>query len=163
VYPSEVDAERGAADLISAGFPSPDISVLLADLRSRRELAGAGTAGASLGGLLCGALGILSGVSGQTIPGMGPIIAAGPLSARLESLGSAAPQGLSGALVGCGIPSENAKSYAGRIQDGGILLAVRCESPDRAKRATQVLHSSGADEVAALEDSPADKAKWALI
>jgi len=163
VYPSDVDAERGAADLISAGFPSPDISVLLPDLRSRREIAGAGTPGASLGGLLSGALGILSGGSAQMIPGVGPIIAAGPLSARLESLGSAAPQGLSDALVRCGIPSEEAKAYEGRIQDGGILLAVRCESAARAKRATQVLHSSGADDVAALEDSRAQKAEWALI
>jgi hypothetical protein len=42
-------------------------------------------------------------------------------------------------------------------------LAVRCESPARAKRAAQVLNSSGADHVAALQERRAEKAEWALI
>jgi hypothetical protein len=81
----------------------------------------------------------------------------------LEDLGSAAGDGLSGALVVWGLPQNKAKAYEGRIQDGGILLAVRCESPARAKRATQILNSSGADDVAASEESRAAKAEWALI
>lgn len=60
VYPSDVYAERGAADLISAGFPTPDISVLLADLRSKRERGGVFNCGTTAVGLLNGALGILS-------------------------------------------------------------------------------------------------------
>jgi len=162
VYPSDQDAERGAADLISAGFPSPDISVLLPDLRSRRELAQEGFADRA-GGLLNGALGILSGGSAQVIPGVGPVVAAGPITARLESLGPVAQDGLSCAFVDWGIPSNEAKCYEGRIQDGGTLLAVRCDSPARAKRATQVLNSSGADDVAALEESRAERAESALI
>jgi hypothetical protein len=163
VYPSDMDAERGVADLISADFPSPDISVLLADLRSKRELAGARNDGTTAVGLLGGALGILSGGSARLIPGMGQIVAAGPITARLQSLDCEAAEGLSAALVGWGIPEHEAKSYEARIQEGGILLAVRCESPARAKRAAQVLNSSGADHVAALEERRADKAEWALI
>jgi rhodanese-related sulfurtransferase len=147
VYSSDLDAERGAADLISAGFPSPDISVLLPDMRSKRELAHAGHAGAA--GLLNGALGILSGGNAQVIAGVGLVVAAGPITARLEGIGPATGDGLSGALVDWGIPSNEAKSYEGRIQSGATLLAVHCESPARAKRAKQVLNSSGADDVAA--------------
>ncbi len=160
IYASGADAEGGAADLIAAGFPSAEISVLLADVRGRRELA-AGSAGAGVGGLLSGALGILTGARAQVIPGMGAIVAAGPLAARMEGVGSAAA--FSAALVDWGVPAEEAKSYEGRIQDGGTLLGVRCGSAARAKRARQVLNSSGADEVAVLEDSRAQKAEWALL
>jgi hypothetical protein len=158
-----MDAERGVADLISADFPSPDISVLLADLRSKRELAGAGNDGTTAVGLLSGALGILAGGSARLIPGMGQMVAAGPIAARLASLDCTAAEGLSAALVGWGIPEREAKSYEGRIQEGGILLAVRCDSRARGKRAAQVLNSSGADHVAALEEQHAEKAEWALI
>ena len=147
VYPSDMYAELGAADLISAGFPTPDISVLFADLRSKRELASIDT-GAAAVGLLSGALGILSSESAQVIAGLGRIVAAGPITARLRSLGSRAANGLSGALVDWGIAEHDAKSYEDLIQDGGTLLSVRCGSPARAKRATQVLNSSGADHVA---------------
>jgi hypothetical protein len=166
VYPSGVEAERGAADLISAGFPSADISVLLADIRSKRGQSaadGAGRPDVGMGGLLSGALGILTGGSAQVIPGMGPIVAAGPIAARVENLGSAPARGLSALLTEWGLPVENAKSYEGRVVDGGTLLAVRCESPARAKRATQVLHSSGADDVASLQETRPHKAEWALI
>jgi hypothetical protein len=162
VYPSDLDAERGAADLISAGFPSPDISVLLPDMRSQRDLAHEGFSGRA-GGLLNGALGILSGGSAQVIAGVGPVVTAGPITARLEGLGPVAQDGLSCALVDWGIPSNEAKSYEGRVQDGGTLLAVRCDSPARAKRAKQVLNSSGADDVAALEESRAEKVEPAVI
>jgi hypothetical protein len=167
LYPSVIGSEQGAADLISAGFPCPDISVLLADWRSERDLAsldksGATAGGLRAGGLLSGALGILNG-SARVIGGVVPIVAAGPIAARWASLGCAAAQGLSGALVNWGIPVFEAKSFEGRIQDGGTLLAVRCETPARAKRAQQVLNSSGADDVAALEESRTQKAEWALI
>jgi len=162
IYPSPLDSERGAADLISAGFPSPDISVLLADLRGKRDLA-TGAADATLGGLLSGALGILHGASARVICGVGPVVAAGPIAARLKGIDFAATQGLSGALLACGLPAEAASSYESRIQDGGTLLAVLCESPAQAKRAKQVLNSSGADHVTALPDSRAQQAETALI
>jgi hypothetical protein len=163
LYPSVMGSEQGAADLISAGFPCPDISVLLADFRSERDLASPRKSGASAGGVLSGALGILSGGSARMMAGVGPIVAAGPIAARLESMGCAAPEGLSGALVDWGIPVFEAKSFEGRIQDGGTLLAVRCETPARVKRAKQVLNSSGAEDVAALEEGHTPKTERALI
>jgi len=153
VYASSLDAERGAADLISAGFSSPDISVLLPDVRSKREAPQASSAGATAGGLLGGALGILTGVGALVIPGVGPILAAGPFMAALAGLGVAGPQGLAGALVGLGVPEYEAKRYEGRVKDGGTLLSVHCEGAARVKRAKQVLNSSGADDVAATGES----------
>ncbi len=161
IYASVADAEAGTADLISAGFPSTEISVLLADGRSKRELEGAGSAGA-VGAVLCGALGILKAASVRVVQGMGPIILAGPLVDRMQRSGSEEAPGLAAALVDWGIPAEAAKACEGRIQDGGTLLAVRCESPERDKRARQILNSSGADDVAVLSESGVAKAE-ALI
>jgi rhodanese-related sulfurtransferase len=172
IYPSSLDAERGAADLISAGFSSPDISVLLPDVRSKHEFAhekaskapeGA-SAGVTAGGLLGGALGILAGVGALVVPGVGPIVAAGPILAGFAGLGvGGAVGGLVGALVGLGIPEYEAKRYEGRVKDGGTLLSVHCESAARVKRAKQVLNSSGADDVASSEESRSEKVQWAVI
>lgn len=156
IYPSSLDAERGAADLISAGFSSPDISVLLPDVRSKQ--------GATAGGLLSGALGILAGAGALVMPGVGPIVAAGPILGGLAGAGvGGAAGGLAGALVGLGIPEYEAKRYVGRVQDGGTLLSVHCESAARVKRAKQVLNSSGADDVASSDESRSEKVQWAVI
>jgi rhodanese-related sulfurtransferase len=172
IYPSSFDAECGAADLISAGFPSRDISVMLTDEHSKHASghvkatkAPEGTsAGATAGGLLGGALGILAGVGAIVLPGVGAMVAAGPLVAGLTGLGAGgALGGLVGALVGVGIPEYEAKRYEGRIRDGGTLLSVHCDSPARVKRAKQVLHSSGADHVAASHESRSARVEVAVL
>jgi hypothetical protein len=59
-----------------------------------------------------GALGLLAGIGALAIPGVGPLIAAGPIMAALAGLGvGGAVGGLVGALVGMGIPEYEAKRY----------------------------------------------------
>src|SRR6516225_7742793 len=91
IYASSVAAERGADALILAGFRQADISVLMADVQSTREFAhekntkapeGA-TTGAVAGGAIGGTLGLLAGIGALAIPGVGPLIAAGPIMAIL--------------------------------------------------------------------------------
>jgi quercetin dioxygenase-like cupin family protein len=79
---------------------------------------GAG-AGATLGGLLIG-LGVLA------VPGIGPIIAAGPLAATLAGVTlGAATGGLIGAFNTLGIPEEDeAHYYAKGVRRGGTVLTV---------------------------------------
>ncbi len=159
IYPSSFDAECGAADLISAGFAANGISVLLSDVRGKGA-----SAGASAGGLLGGALGILAGVGALVIPGIGPMVAAGPLLAGLGGLDAGGTGGgLAEALVGLGIPEYEAKRYEGGVKDGGTLLSVHCDSPAQIKRAKQVLHSSGAEHVAASHESRSSKVELAVI
>jgi len=45
--------------------------------------------------------------------------------------------GLTGALVGMGIPEYEAKRYEGRVKEGGILLSVHCDSSDWTKKAKE--------------------------
>ena len=65
------------------------------------------------------------------IPGVGPLIAAGPLMATLAGMGvGGAVGGILGALVGMGIPEYEAKWYEGRVREGGVLLSVHCDSSE---------------------------------
>lgn len=166
IYPSSAQAERAVDTLISAGFTKSNISVLLADTRSTREFAHEkdtkapeGTAaGATLGGVVGGTLGILAGIGALAIPGVGPLIAAGPIMAGLAGLGvGGTVGGLIGALVGLGIPEYVAKRYEGRVKDGGTLLSVHCNTSDEVKRAKDLLKSTGADDIASSGESGSEE------
>ena len=149
--------------LVDDGFPSNDVSVLMADQESTREFAhhkdtkapeGA-TAGATTGGVIGGTLGVLLGLGSLAIPGVGPLIAAGPIVAGLAGLGAGgAVGGLLGALVGMGIPEYEAKRYDGHVKDGGVLLSVHCETPGEVLRAKELLKSTGARISRRLERAP---------
>jgi hypothetical protein len=83
-------------------------------------------------------LGVLAGV----IPVIGPAIAAGTLATILtNAAGGAAIAGLSGALIGWGIPEEHAKYYDGQLQAGRVVVTVHAE--DRCDSARTILESHG--------------------
>jgi hypothetical protein len=64
--------------------------------------------------------------------------------------------GITGALVGMGIPEYEAKRYEGRIKDGGILLSVHCDDSKWTKRAKQILEETGAEDVSSAGETSAD-------
>src|ERR1700730_5433683 len=153
LYQSAAHAQRAVNNLIGAGYPSSSISVLLPDSRSTREFAhekdtkapeGA-TAGVTAGGVVGGTLGVLVGIGALAIPGVGPLIAAGPIMAGLAGLGvGGAVGGLVGALIGMGIPEYEAKRYEGQVKDGGILFSVHSDSSHWPHPANKILTRSGA-------------------
>ena len=165
LYKTRTAAERAVDDLIGAGFPNGSISVLLSDPQSTRELAHQkstkapeGTAtGATAGGVIGGTLGLLAGIGALAIPGVGPLIAAGPIMGALAGVGvGGVVGGLVGALVGLGIPEYEAKRYEGRIKEGGILLSVHCDTSGEIDRAKEILKSSGAEDISSTGESSAD-------
>jgi hypothetical protein len=96
-----------------------------------------------------GTVGLLAGLGALAIPGVGPLIAAGPIMGALAGLGAGgAVGGLVGALVGLGIPEYEAKRYEGRVKDGGILVSVHCDSSDEVSRAKDILKQAGGEDVA---------------
>src|SRR5205085_10018406 len=104
------------------------------------------TTGAVAGGAIGGTLGLLAGIGALAIPGVGPLIAAGPIMATLAGVGTGGVVGgIVGALVGMGIPEYEAKRYEGRIKEGGILLSVHCDNSDWVKKAKDLLKQTGAD------------------
>jgi len=168
IYASRSAAEQAVDRLVAAGFRNEDISVLLQDNVGTKDFAheketkapeGA-TTGAATGGVLGGTLGLLMGIGALAIPGLGPFIAAGPIMGTLAGLGSGGLiGGLIGALVGMGIPEYEAKRYAGRVKEGGILLSVHCDASDWTDKAKQILKQTGADDISSTSESSADYEK----
>src|SRR5215207_10780536 len=165
IYPTTQHAENAAAALVQAGFRNDDISVLVPDRNSSRELgtekatkAPEGTtAGVAAGGALGGTLGLLAGIGALAIPGLGPFIAAGPIVGALAGLGAGgAVGGFTGALIGMGIPEYEAKRYEGRLKDGGVLLSVHAATSERVAIAKQILERTGAEDVSSSWESGAD-------
>src|SRR6202795_3889322 len=166
IYSTRVATENAADSLIRAGFLASDISVLLPEgLGGPKDMgtekatkAPEGTAlGVTTGGVIGGTLGLLAGVGLLAIPGLGPFIAAGPIMAGLAGLGvGGAVGGVTGALIGMGIPEFEAKRYEGRLQKGGILLSVHCDTGGEITRAKEVLKASGAEDVSSTGESSVD-------
>ena len=165
IYPDQLTAEDAVDSLKESGFRSTDISVLFPDNQGTRDFAhekhtkapeGAVTGGSS-GAVIGGALGWLAGIGALAIPGVGPFIAAGPLMGMLGGIGvGTAIGGITGALIGLGIPEYEARRYEGRIRRGSILLSVHCDNSDWARRAKAILTQTGGEDVAGTGEAHAD-------
>lgn len=166
IYATPATAEAAVDHLISRGFTNSSISVLLPDDESTRAFAHEkstkapeGTAtGATTGGVVGGTLGLLAGIGALAIPGVGPLIAAGPIMATLAGVGvGGAVGGIVGALVGMGIPEYEAKRYEGAVKDGGTLLSVHCDTSEQIDAAKASLKETGARDIASTGEASADK------
>ena len=158
--------EKAIDALRAAGFRNSDVSAVLPDRDlTTRDLAheihtkapeGAVT-GAGAGAAAGGVLGWLVGVGALAIPGIGPLLAAGPVVAALAGAGAVgAAGGLVGGLIGAGIPEIEANRYAGRIRDGGCLLSVHCDNGEGADRAKEILKATGGHDIVTKSEVAAD-------
>jgi hypothetical protein len=162
IYSTRSDVETAAELLSRSGFPVSDISVLLPESLGARDIGtekstkapeGA-TTGAGTGAVLGGTLGLLAGIGALAIPGVGPLIAAGPIMAALAGMGvGGAVGGVTGALIGMGIPEYEAKRYEGRVAKGGILLSVHCDTSEEIDRAKQIMERSGAENISSTGEA----------
>jgi len=138
-------------DLVRAGFGRENISLVAADREgvyspyvagdginvagdvdgetvARRDLPdGSEVAeGAGIGALIGGLGGLLVGLGALAVPGVGPIIAAGPILAAITGAGlGAVTGGMVGALVDLGIPDTEAELYAEGVRRGYNMVAVQ--------------------------------------
>jgi hypothetical protein len=166
IYATPDIAENAVDYLLKKNFTNSAISVLLPDDETTRNFAHEkhtkapeGTAtGATTGGVVGGALGLLIGLGVLAIPGVGPLIAAGPIIGALTGVGAGGTVGgIVGALVGLGIPEFEAKRYEGAIKSGGVLLSVHCDTSPQVSLAKQSLRDTGAKDIAATgEEGSAD-------
>ncbi len=155
------EAQAAVQDLVSQGIPRDDISLTANNARGeyadsatdagtgdRGNHAGSGAAaGAGIGAVLGGIGGLLVGLGALAIPGIGPIVAAGPLAAALAGAGiGAAAGGLVGALTGMGIPEEDAHTYAEGVRRGGSLVTVHADE-NRYGAIADILNRHGAVDV----------------
>lgn len=157
-------AESIVLDLKNIGFLSDDISALLPDKRGTKDFAhehntkapeGATTGGVA--GLGVGAaVGWLAGIGALAIPGVGPLIAAGPIMAALggAAVGTAAG-GIIGALVGLGIPEFEAKRYDAKIREGNILISVHTDDSKQRDAAKDVFKRHNAEDISSAGEASA--------
>ena len=147
-------AHAAVQDLVDTGFLRENISVVASEggeevgdpgvARSPAEPPSGATAGAGTGTVLGGVTGLLLGLGALAIPGLGPLVAAGPLAATLAGAGAGAVAGgLMGALTDLGVPEDEAHSYADGLRRGGVLLIVNAEGLMIA-RAAETLRRHGA-------------------
>ena len=168
IYATQTATENAIEVLTKSGFPISDVSVLVPETLGSKnrgtETATKGpegtAAGASSGAVLGGALGLLAGIGALAIPGVGPLIAAGPIMAALAGLGvGGVVGGVAGGLIGLGIPEFEAKRYEGRIQKGGILLSVHCDTSEEIKEAKAILERTGGEDVSSTGEASTDSTK----
>lgn len=136
-YDTEQEAIQAVEKLRAEGYRPEDISVISKnqeDVDAVTEETGTKTeeglaAGAATGGVLGGLTGLLAGVGALAIPGIGPIVAAGPIAATLTGAAvGAGAGGIAGALIGMGIPEEEAHRYEADVKSGKILVLVDPET-----------------------------------
>lgn len=138
VFATRAAAERAVADLKAAGYRDDEIGLVAKDASGKTvKTDGAGETNAEEGaavGAVAGAVGgaaVGAGIIAGVIPVIGPVLALGTLGTILvNAAGGAAIAGIAGALVGWGIPEEDAKYYESEVQAGRYLVTV-----DRGSRA----------------------------
>ncbi len=155
LFNTREEAREVINDLVNSGFSRDSISLMArgkdkdtwtrGDTGEERE--GGTLEGAATGAAIGGGIGLVVGLASLAIPGVGPIIAAGPLATALAGLGvGAAAGGLIGALTNIGVPKEHADYYAEGVRRGGTLVTVTAD--DRtANRGAEIMRRHGAVDI----------------
>ena len=153
-FTSRESAEHAVTELVKAGFPADQISLLTVESRPADEFpVEGGQRGhriAALGAGLGGALGALAGGVAGASPVGGPELAmltTGPLLVAISGFAAGAlVGGLSGAFVGQGIPRHTAAFAEAEIEDDGLVAEVFVQD-DRTLLARSVLDTCGAQAI----------------
>lgn len=102
---------------------------------------------ARAGAILGGAAGFLAGILALSVPGVGPVIVAGPLFAGLlGSAAGAAGGAIAGALKQNGVPDEEAEQYSQGIKSGGAVVLASVDD-DQVEAVTRVMQEDGAVDI----------------
>lgn len=148
VFESRSNAERAVNSLRQQGFNNEEINII-----SKKQQEHNGSFddngddgimdGTLTGGTLGGIGGLLLGAGALVIPGIGPILAAGPIAA---AIGGAIAGGITGGLIDWGIPAEESQHYEQEVVHGSILAIIRTDSA-KVNSVAQILKQNGAKEV----------------
>jgi uncharacterized protein (TIGR02271 family) len=146
LYDKFEDTQQVVRELTDAGFDKNNINLIAHDNNGKlskqagsgekQDLKNGAVAGAAVGGIG----GLLVGLGALMIPGVGPVLAAGPIAAALAGAGVGAAGGaLVGALIDLGIPEEQSHRYAEGVRRGGTLVTVQTDD-QRANDALQIMN-----------------------
>jgi hypothetical protein len=160
LYPSPSAAAAGARAAHAAGVPHDRISVVSRNHDEDTALAAQmdATPGAELeDSRSAGRLGELSGyvlaAIALVLPGIGPIVAAGPLSAGLGEAAGHAAGGLAAALTAHGVDEDRALAFQSSVKEGAVLIAAHTD-PTQVGSVRAALEGSGATLVETANWAP---------
>jgi hypothetical protein len=136
-------------ELVDSGFTNDQISLVANDAGEEysryfdddasrnfdEEVDSGAGVGAGIGAIIGGLGGLVVGLGALAIPGIGPVVAAGPLATAVSALAGAGigavaggvTGGLLGALVDMGVPEEQAGYYTEGVRRGGTLLVLQAD------------------------------------
>ncbi|EEG76791.1 general stress protein [Dethiobacter alkaliphilus] len=151
LFRSKEQAEEAIRELRARDFDDQDISLVA----KNEEAEGGGEEGVSYenqnladgtatGGAIGGLTGLLAGAGALLIPGIGPIIAAGPLAGALTGIVTG---GIAGGLIDYGIPEEEGERYEKEVHKGSILVAAESEDEEMSEEVSSIFRENGAFEV----------------
>lgn len=163
-FPTRERAETAISELVRAGIARDNISIVASqDKESFTRTPDTPNVGpvpetgstndtgekAAIGGMA----GFIAGIVALAIPGIGPIIAAGPLALALTGAAAgAATGGLIGVMTDDGVPEADAKRYSRAIGSGHVMVTVRADT-DRVDEVAGILDRAGAVDV----DEPVER------
>jgi hypothetical protein len=165
LYDDFAEAVRAVHALEEAGFQHEDVSLVANNAENRwsgahrenseaarqeggSQAASGAETGATIGASAGGAAALLASLGVLAVPGVGPVLAAGPIVALITGAGvGAAAGGLIGGLVGLGVPEEEAHAYAEGVRRGGALVTARVPA-EQVQRAVAILERHDAVDVA---------------
>ena len=165
IYSNRKTVEDALAGLRTANFRNSDISILapenlgdfhdIATVKSTKAPEDA-VAGAVIGAILGAIFCWLVGSGTLAIPGLGPLVIAGPVIAALTGVGSGGVVGgIIGAILGARIPEFEARRYESRVRKGGILLSVHTDNLEWTNRARKIMKETGGGEVSVVGEHKA--------
>ena len=150
VFDNKDGAKSAISRMKEKGFSEEEIS-LVAKGDERDDMEAGGEMGeqdvgdgATTGGALGGIAGILAGAGMLTIPGVGPILAAGPLAGGLSGV---AAGGIAGGLIDYGLDEEVGQRYANEVEQGRILVTAEHTEEENLDEVAQILREEGANDV----------------
>lgn len=131
-YPSFEDARNVVLRLSEAGVPATRIGLV-----GRQEGGDDNAAaGAGVGAVAGAATGFVLGIGALSLPGVGPVIAAGWFLSG--AVAGALAGGLLGTLIDAGVPQAEAERHAEALERGSALLVVKAE-PEEIARIESIL------------------------
>lgn len=147
VFGSRSNAENAVNALRQQGFTNEEINIISKQEKLENkdtdsdddDILDGTLTGSTLGGIG----GLLLGVGALAIPGVGPIIAAGPITG---AIGGAIAGGITGGLIDWGIPANESQHYEQEVVNGSILAIIRTEEA-KVNSVAHILRQNGAKKV----------------
>jgi hypothetical protein len=164
IYHTHTDAEAAVKELQKAGYDMTKLSIVGKDYHTEEHVTGYYSTGdrmkywGKLGAFWGGIWGLLFGSAFFLIPGLGPILAAGPIVAWIVgALEGAVVTGgvtaIGAGLYSIGIPKDSVLKYETALKSARFLVIAH-GTPAEATKAQQILRTTPVAELGVHVDEP---------